>query len=77
MGVGEDHDFGIFSFLARLYESTKSYCCQSDGGMGMGVGITLKFYNKFVLCDEQDTVRRASHVEKHQYASRMFVLSDI
>ena len=34
--------------LAHLYESTESYCCHFDVGVGLGVGVTLQsFTSKF------------------------------
>ena len=34
--------------LAHLYESTESYCCHFDVGVGIGVGVTLQsFTSKF------------------------------
>ena len=30
-------------FLARLYESTRSYCCHSDVGFAVVMGVTLIF----------------------------------
>ena len=43
---------GLFCrFVARLYESTESYCCPFDVGVGMiiGVGVTLKNLRFFML----------------------------
>ena len=42
-------------FLARLYDSTGRCCCHSN--VGVGVGVTLKFYVKDFLCYGQGTVR--------------------
>ena len=36
------HIYGLFKFLAHLYESTKSYCCHFD--IGVCVGVTLKSF---------------------------------
>ena len=48
----------ISVLLARLYESIGSCYCQLV--IGLGVGHTLKFYNKvFFLCDGQGTVKQA------------------
>ena len=50
----ESNPFFFFSFLARLYESTGSYCCHFDVcvgvgvgvGVAVGVGVTLKVLRK-------------------------------
>ena len=47
----------FLAFLARLYESTESYCCQHDNNSslyfqtGMLGCHTLSFTTKFYLCD--------------------------
>ena len=42
--------FFSIPLLARLYESTESYCCHFDVGIGVGDSITLsKFYVKVFM----------------------------
>ena len=41
------HLYVFVSFLSRLYESTESYCCHFE--VGVGVGVTPKFYVKFFM----------------------------